>query len=610
MANAIWAFPGTDGAWGTAANWLGGTLPGADDDVAIPGSGTSFTVTLDLSATPLLDSLGLGSGLAGSVSLSLGTNTLNVTGTGSGATNTITLNETGGAQISLFGGGINATGLLLNGTTAAVFGFGTLNFTGSLIGNGSIIAAGGILDITGGGSLASTITFGINDGAILKIDDVFPTGASFLFAPGSTSADLAVANLTSSVTETIANMNVAATLTPTDIIDFIGKPTLSVVSATGTTGTAGTVTLFDGTNTINLNLTGLSAANWFPDTQSDGAGGTLFFVSNVACYARGTRILTETGEVPVEDLRIGDTVVTFSGMPRPIRWIGTRAYEGRFIAGNRAVLPIRVAAGALSEGVPARDLFVSPAHSLYFDDVLVPAEHLVNGVTIEQAQEVDRLEYFHIELDSHDVIFADGAPAETYVDCDNRGMFQNDADHALLYPGDEPPRWEFCAPRLEWDAQELTAIRARLLERAAALTLALDSDPVLHLVADGKTIWPASVDDRRYRFIVPAGSAAVWLGSRSTVPAEIAAESHDIRRLGVPVERIVLSDGKVSVEVAHGHAALRDGFHPDEGSHRWTDGLARLPASWLGVLAADFTLDVHLAPSILDYRVEPLRAAA
>ena len=337
------------------------------------------------------------------------------------------------------------------------------------------------------------------------------------------------------------------------------------------------------------------------------------FFSQVACYARGTLILTETGEVPVEDLKIGDTVVTFSGAPRPIRWIGTRAYDGRFVAGNREVLPIRVAAGALSEGVPARDLFVSPAHSLYFDDVLVPAEHLVNGVTIEQAQEVDWLEYFHIELDAHDVIFAEGAPAETYVDCDNRGMFQNGADFALLYPGDEPSHWQFCAPRLEWDSEELTPIRARLLERAAALTAARDSDPVLHLVADGKTIWPASADDRLYRFVVPAGSAAVWLVSRSTVPAEIAAESRDIRRLGVPVERIVASDGAMSVEVSHGHAALRDGFHPDEGSHRWTDGLARLPESWLGVLAGEVTLDVHLAPSSLDYRVEPvasIRAAA
>jgi len=99
----------------------------------------------------------------------------------------------------------------------------------------------------------------------------------------------------------------------------------------------------------------------------------------------------------------------------------------------------------------------------------------------------DWLEYFHIELDAHDVIFAEGAPAETYVDCDNRGMFQNGADYALLYPGDEPPHWQFCAPRLEWDSEELTPIRAGLLERAAALTAARDSDPVLHLVADGKT---------------------------------------------------------------------------------------------------------------------------
>src|SRR6266851_5525620 len=609
MATVTWLTPGTDGVWSVGTNWDNTTGPAATDDVSIGGNAASYTVTLDFTPTPALDSLTLGSGLAGSVTLSLGANSLDVTGAGAGFTDTITLNETGGATISLGGGAITAATLNLNTANALVVGFGTLTFTSFVVGSGNIVADSGTLDITGGGLLSNGITFGLNDGATLKVDDALPGGALFAFSAGDiTDSTLAVSNV-GAVTETIANMNVAATLAATDKIDFIGK-TVSVTGSTGQTGTAGTVTLFDGTNTINLNMSGLSAANWFPDTASDGAGGTVLFFSQVACYARGTRILTEAGEVPVEDLSIGDSLVTFSGVPRPIRWIGTRAYDGRFIAGNREVLPIRVAAGALSEGVPARDLFVSPAHSLYFDDVLVPAEHLVNGVTIEQAQEVDWLEYFHIELDAHDVIFAEGAPAETYVDCDNRGMFQNGADYALLYPGDEPPHWEFCAPRLEWDSEELTAIRARLLDRAAALTAARDRDPILHLVVDGKTIWPASVDDRRYRFIVPAGSDAVWLGSRSTVPAEIAAESRDIRRLGVPVERIALSDGEMSVEISHSHAALRDGFHPDEGSHRWTDGLARLPESWLGVLAGDFTLEVQLAPSSLDYRVEPLQAAA
>jgi hypothetical protein len=325
-------------------------------------------------------------------------------------------------------------------------------------------------------------------------------------------------------------------------------------------------------------------------------------VTVVACYRRGTLILTPAGEVPVEELAIGDRIVALAGEERPIRWIGYRAYDGRFIAGNRQVLPICVMADAMAPGVPARDLYLSPEHSLWIDGVLVQAKHLVNGATIVQAEGIDQVEYFHVELDEHDVIFADGAAAETFVDCDNRLMFANGAEYARLYPSEDRPRWQFCAERLEWDSDELTDIRAALAWRAASLGHDLDGDPDLHLIVDGEIIRAETADGRRHRFTLPAGAAEIEIASFSSVPREIEPASRDVRRLGVPVERIVLRDADMQLEIGHGSEALSNGFHAAEPGHRWTDGRGRLSAALLAPFAGPLTLDLCLAPNALHYR--------
>ncbi len=189
--------------------------------------------------------------------------------------------------------------------------------------------------------------------------------------------------------------------------------------------------------------------------------------TDAPCYCPGTSILTVNGEVAVEALSIGDRVITASGMAEPIKWIGRRSYTGRLLAGKPHLLPILVRAGALGDGLPHRDLRVSPLHGLLLDGVLVPAGMLVNGGSIVQEPGCQHVDYIHVELARHDIILAEGAPAETFMDDDSRFLFQNAAEYAALYP-DLPAAAEFCARRVI-DGYELEAIRRRLAQVAETL---------------------------------------------------------------------------------------------------------------------------------------------
>ncbi len=145
----------------------------------------------------------------------------------------------------------------------------------------------------------------------------------------------------------------------------------------------------------------------------------------VACFAQGTRIATPRGEVAVEDLAVGDTVLTSEGASRPIIWIGHRTIAGRNHPRPFEANPVRIAAGAFGAGKPARDLYLSPGHAVCVDvggQVLIPASALINGISIVQV-EVAKVTYCHIELESHDILVAEGLPAESYLEMSNRRFF-------------------------------------------------------------------------------------------------------------------------------------------------------------------------------------------
>jgi len=164
-------------------------------------------------------------------------------------------------------------------------------------------------------------------------------------------------------------------------------------------------------------------------------------------------------------LKIGDKVTTMSGAERPIKWLGRRSYSGRFVMGRKDILPVCIKAGALGDDVPKRDLWISPNHAMYLDGLLIEAKDLVNGVSIVQAESVEKVEYFHVELESHDVIIAEGALSESFIDDDSRGMFHNAYEYRSLYPGAATGLTQYCAPRYD-DGFEVEAVRQRIARRA------------------------------------------------------------------------------------------------------------------------------------------------
>jgi len=182
----------------------------------------------------------------------------------------------------------------------------------------------------------------------------------------------------------------------------------------------------------------------------------------VACYRRGSRIATVAGLVAVEYLRAGDMVRTHAGGTAAIAWIGHRHIDCRRHPAPRQVWPVRVRAGAFGAAQPRRDLFLSPDHAVFVDGVLIPIKYLINDDTIAQLQTAD-VTYYHVALSCHDVLLAEGLPAESYLDIGDRSGFADGQGPVALHPDFASRTWDAggCAP-LVVTGPALRAVRRRV----------------------------------------------------------------------------------------------------------------------------------------------------
>jgi hypothetical protein len=321
-------------------------------------------------------------------------------------------------------------------------------------------------------------------------------------------------------------------------------------------------------------------------TVMEALGYTLADTS--VCFVAGTRVATPTGEAPVERLAIGDLVLTAQGNARPIVWIGT----GRVLAtrGRRsAATPVIVRGGALADNVPTRDLRVTKGHSLLLDGVLIPVEELVNHRSILWDDRAREVSVYHIELETHDVLLANGAPAESYRDDGNRWLFQNGNTGWGLRP--KPP----CAAVLTGGPIVDTVWR-RLLDRAGPRPgLPLTRNPDLHLLVGGARRDGAEQRPGVYVFNLAGVRDDVRVVSRAAIPQELGL-ARDPRSLGVALRRITVSAGCESRVIEAEDKVLEDGFYAFEvdNGFRWTAGDAVLPAALFIGFTGPVELSLHV----------------
>jgi hypothetical protein len=164
-----------------------------------------------------------------------------------------------------------------------------------------------------------------------------------------------------------------------------------------------------------------------------GYGEEFVLAATAACFATGTRVATPGGLVAVERLRPGDSVVTASGRIAPVRWIGFRRVDLRRHPRPLDVMPVVVSAGAFGPFTPSGDLVLSPDHAVFVDGRLIPIRYLINNVSVVQ-QTREAVTYWHVELDRHDVILAEGMPCESYLDTGNRAAFANAPGAVAMIP--------------------------------------------------------------------------------------------------------------------------------------------------------------------------------
>ncbi|WP_339077654.1 Hint domain-containing protein [Acetobacter sp. AC2005] len=591
-------FVGQDGVFKDSTLYGSGTLANTDsanrtqDYANISAGGTASSITIEGGSLNVLKGASVESSIASA-------GYINVNAGATGAGNSVAgaqaqLNVLGGSvtdtqvsagQFNVQDGG-TATGVTVSGgvmknvagtvISATVLGSGSTNVVSGGVLSASMVESGGVINVDSASKLVGATT--ISNGGQLVLNG--SAGSGDILLAGSSSL-----------------LTISGDTMPTNSIDGLkngGRIDLVDLKTVTSVTTTSSGISFSGTNAegnaVVFQLNVPNADSIGEKIVADGNGGFYYEV----CFLSGSMIRTPDGDTAVEDIRIGDEVVAFDwqagkDVARPVVWVGkAHATVRAELPDDEAGYPVRILKNAIAEGVPYKDMLITPEHSLFFDGRFVPARMLVNGVSIFYDKSITSYDYYHVETAQHSVITADGMLTESYLDTGNRRTFQQEGTVVSLR--DAVQSWvkdagaPLCVDRAFVEPL-FYALKARCNIAAGAQkpveSVKLVMNPDLHLVTEkGATIRPVRQEGQRYSFMLPANTQSVRIVSRASRPADVIGPFVDDRRqMGVAVADVHLLSAKQQYNItAHLQAQKPMGWHDTDWTDcAWTTGDAVLP---------------------------------
>ncbi|GEK94838.1 Hint domain-containing protein [Gluconobacter kanchanaburiensis] len=586
---------GATGNWFVASNWSDNKIPQDEAWIDILAGttpdGSATTIQFDQFISQKLQTLTVAA-----------QTTLDVTATSKDSTatvfnvNTLTVAQGGTLDIDTANAvnlssttTVNGT-LQISGNPSVTINSATINGTGTLILDGSTLGSASAQF-----TMDSGLTTVLQNGASLYVNGK-SAGGQVTFgrdAVDGASSQLVLSDYNDTISTPITGYDAASVIT----IDA-GKST--PLSATFTSNGNGTYTLTVAFDQYGNGIT-LSNVSFGPNsapgtpTIVQNADGSWSVVNGATgyngqiCYLAGSMILTPEGERAIETLVAGDQVTVYeNGETRSemvVRVGHAHTAVGKSGYADIDAVPVRIRAGALSDGVPSRDLLVTPEHCLMLEGGFVPARMLVNGMSIVYDHAITDYDYYHIETVRHSVLIANGALSESFLDAGHRpdALMAGNTVSRL-----RPLSWEqdAAAPLLT-DREHVEPLFAAIALRAETLGYARPqiapsngmANETRLVLQDGTALYPIRTQGEQFVFMLPEGCQNVRIISSAGRPAdEIGPFVDDRRMLGVLVGEVRVWTGEQTHRVTdHLANPYADGWWSIESSHaRWTGGNARL----------------------------------